>query len=347
MSRSKIGEQKRKINDVKLGEYENYVAVDWSKVNMAIARLTRQGAEPKVFERPTDIEELKLYLKGLPGKTILTIEETTTAHWLYLELHDVVDRILICDPYRNRLLSDGPKTDKIDAGKLCELLRAGLLKEVFHTDDELYELRRLVSAYDDVVRNGVGCLNQRHSLVSALGPGDQTADSSGAFILETLGRSIELYEKTKGEYEKKFEWWCRRNKLLKSLLEVNGIGTIGAVKIVAVVIDAKRFPDSSHYLSYCGLVKLEKISGKRSYGKRKPRYSRILKTVYKTAALAAINGENPMRDYYDYLIGKGVEEHNARNAVARYIAKVTYGMLKSGEKYEPYRWRNEKQQILK
>ncbi len=223
MSRSKIGEQKRKINDVKFGEYDNYVAVDWSKVNMAIARLTRHGAEPKVFERPTDIEELKLYLKGLPGKTILTIEETTTAHWLYLELHDVAGRILICDPYRNRLLSDGPKTDKIDAGKLCELLRAGLLKGVFHTDDELYELRRLVSAYDDVVRSGVGCLNQRYSLVSAMGPGDQSTDSSGSFILDSLGQSIELYEKTKGEYEKKFEWWCRRNKLLKSLLDVNGI----------------------------------------------------------------------------------------------------------------------------
>ena len=50
MSRSKIGEQKRKINDVKLGEYDNYVAVDWSKVDMAIARLTRNGAEPKEFE---------------------------------------------------------------------------------------------------------------------------------------------------------------------------------------------------------------------------------------------------------------------------------------------------------
>lgn len=61
--------------------------------------------------------------------------------------------------------------------------------------------------------------------------------------------------------------------------------------------------------------------------------------MYKTAAMAAISGNNPVREYYDYLLEKGTAEHNARNAVARYIAKVSYGMLKSGEKYQPYKRR--------
>lgn len=345
MSKMKLEKRDSKSNEMKLPEYDNFIAVDWSKANMAIARSTRNSVAPRVFERPADVEELKAYLKGLQGKTVVTVEETTVAHWLYLELHDVVDRILICDPYRNKLLSDGAKTDKIDATKLCELLRAGLLREVFHSDDELYELRLLVSAYDDLVANGVRSLNRRYSLVQRLGPGAE--GSSKDFILNSLDSNIKLYREMKEEYEKKFEWWCKRNKLLKILLDVNGIGTIGAVKILATVIDARRFPDCGHYLAYCGLVKLEKISGNRSYGMRKPRYSRVLKSVYKTAALVAIQGENPMRDYYDYLIGKGVAEHNARNAVARYIAKVTYGMLKSGEEYEPYRWREREKEIVK
>ena len=108
---------------------------------------------------------------------------------------------------------------------------------------------------------------------------------------------------------------------------------------MATVIDAHRFPKSGNYLSYCGLVKLDKISGMRSYGKRKPRYSRSLKSVYKIAALAAIVGNNPIREYYDFLINKGISQHNARHAVARYIARISYGILKSGEKYQPYRWR--------
>jgi transposase len=346
MTRVKLQEQNSKNNETELEEYENYIAVDWSKANMAIARLSRNSAQPRVFERQADIEELKTYLRGLKGKTIVTVEETTTAHWLYLELHDAVDRILICDPYRNKLLSDGPKTDKIDAAKLCERLRAGLLKEVFHTDDELYELRRLISAYDDLIVNGVRSLNRRYSLLQGVGPTDKRGISAKDFILKSLESSIGLYQEVKQEYEKKFEWWCKRNRLLKALLDVNGIGTIGAVKILATVIDAKRFPDTGHYLAYCGLVKTDKISGNRSYGKRTPRYSRILKSVYKTAAVTALQGENQMRGYYDYLIGKGVAEHNARNTVARYIAKVTYGMLKSGEKYQPYKWREQQKQTV-
>ena len=154
-------------------------------------------------------------------------------------------------------------------------------------------------------------------------------------------QSIELYHQTKLEYEKKFEHLCRRNKLLKAHTGLHGIGTIGAVKILAYVVDARRFPRAGHYLSYCGLVKHEKLSGGRSYGRRKGRYNHVLKAVYKTAALAAIAGDNHVREYYDYLLGKGIAEHNARHAVARYLAKVSYGMLKTGQPYQPYRWREE------
>ena len=115
-------------------------------------------------------------------------------------------------------LSDGPKTDKIDAAKLCELLRAGLLREVFHTDDELYELRRLISAYDDLVTSGVRSLNRRYSLIQGVGPTVQKSLSSKDFILKSLESGINLYQEMKAEYEKKFEWWCKSNKLLKALL---------------------------------------------------------------------------------------------------------------------------------
>jgi len=61
--------------------------------------------------------------------------------------------------------------------------------------------------------------------------------------------------------------------------------------------------------------------------------------VYRTATEVALLGKNPMRDYYDYLREKGVAHQNAKNAVARYLARVSYGMMKNGTTYEPYRWR--------
>jgi len=317
-------------------EYDHYVAIDWSLKTMAIAHMSRRGEIPRVFERPTDLKELKTYLRSLQGRTIITFEESGSAHWLYLELVDDAECILICDPFQNRLLFHGPKTDTIDAGKLCELLRAGLLKEVYHSDSALYELRLLVSAYDDVVRSGIRVLNQKEALT--LGHRDQ--GKSAVFIGGILKENIDLYRRSKEQYERRFEELARRNNLVRFQRELPGIGTIGAVKIVATVVDGRRFPYSGKYLSYCGLAKHEKWSGGRSYGWRKPRYSRILKSVYKTAALAALRGNNPLREYYEYLLAQGVAEHNARHAVARYIARISYGMLKSGTRYEPYRGRD-------
>ena len=41
---------------------------------------------------------------------------------------------------------------------------------------------------------------------------------------------------------------------------------------------------------------------------------------------------------------KSVSEQNASNAVARYIARVSLGIIKSGKKYKPYSWRKNKKE---
>ena len=107
--------------------YDHYIALDWAQSNMAIARLSKQARKLSSVDQKSDILDLKAYLKSLAGKKILTIEEGSTAQWLFVELHECVDKILICDPRRNRLLSEGAKTDKVDAIKLVKLLRSGLL----------------------------------------------------------------------------------------------------------------------------------------------------------------------------------------------------------------------------
>lgn len=334
MNNGKVAHADRKGKNLGEESFDHFLALDWSMKVMAVAHMTKRSKEPQMFERRSDLKELKTYLASLRGRKILALEETTTAQWLYLELVDHVDRIIICDPYRNRLLSDGPKTDKIDAGKLCQLLRAGLLKEVFHSANDLYELRRLVSAYEDLIKAGVCAQNQK----SCLKQGHGDTGKHAAFILEHLDNSIELYRSSKQHYERKFSEFAKRNRFARKLTEVTGIGDISAVKIMAVVVDAHRFPRAGKYLCYCGLAYHEKLSG----GRRRPRFNHTLKTVYKLAAMSAISGNNnPIREYYDYLLAKGLAEHNARHAVARYIAWLTYGMLKTGKRYQPYQWRNQ------
>ena len=88
----------------KIEIYKHYIGLDWSKDNFALAVMRDNSTNIKVEQYPPDLKQLKNCLKQLHGKKILTIEETTSSHWLYVELKDFVDKILICDPHHNKLL---------------------------------------------------------------------------------------------------------------------------------------------------------------------------------------------------------------------------------------------------
>jgi hypothetical protein len=54
--------------------------------------------------------------------------------------------------------------------------------------------------------------------------------------------------------------------------------------------------------------------------------------------LAAIGGNNPINDYYMFLINeKGYTEYNARHKACRKLATLSLGVFKSGKKFQPYR----------
>lgn len=328
--------------------YDHYIAIDWAIKNMAIARMTKKSNKISAIDVPADVAEVKVYLKSLKGSKILTIEETTTSQWLFTELKDSVDRIVICDPHRNRLLSEGAKTDKIDAEKLVRLLKASLLKEVYHSTDKFLYLRRVVSGYEDLIKAGVRLKNQKSSLLRACGM-DKNEKIKGQcfqgeqFVLECLDRQIVSYETEKKSYENEFKVLAKKHPEIRHQKSLPGIGDINAVKIVARVVSPERFANKGRYLSYSGLIKHEKISGQKSYGKRNPRYCRQLKGVYKTGVNAAIGGNNPINDYYEYLISeKGEAPYNARNKACRRLATLSLGVFKSGKNYQIFRKENVK-----
>jgi len=94
--------------------YDHYIGLDWAQRNMAIARMTKHANKIVSIDVKSDVGDLKVYLKQLNGKKIITFEESCPAQWLYTELRSCVDEIVVCDPYRNHLLKEGVKTDIAD-----------------------------------------------------------------------------------------------------------------------------------------------------------------------------------------------------------------------------------------
>ena len=87
------------------------------------------------------------FLHGLRGELHVTLEEGTWAAWLYDVLKPHVQKIVVCNPRRNALLKEGSKSDRVDARKLAELLRTGMLRAVYHGENGLRTLRELARSY--------------------------------------------------------------------------------------------------------------------------------------------------------------------------------------------------------
>ena len=327
--------------------YEHYIVLDWAKSNMALARKTGKSDKVKVMEETSNLSYVKEYLKSLNGKKIFTIEETESSQWIYSELKPFVTKLVVCDPHRNKLLSEGAKNDKIEAKKLVYLLRANMLKEIYHSGEEAIYLRKLVSGYEDIVKSGVRLKNQKSALFRSEGLDHKrdkclSKNKSVHFVLKEIDKQIQVNENIKKKYEEEFKKLSREHKEIRLLKSLPGIGIIHAVQIMASVVNIRRFKRKGHFLSYCGLIKHEKMSGGRSYGKRQPRYYRPLKQVFKMASHIVTQEvcNNPLKEFYEYQVSeKQKSPQIARHNVARRLAVLVYGVLKTGERFDPYRRR--------
>ena len=97
---------------------------------------------------PTEAGAIRGLIESLSGPMHVTLEETTPAEWLHEVICDLVKEVVVCDPKRNRLLTEGSKGDKPDARKLAELLRVGMVRSVWHGHDRTRGLKQMVRAYE-------------------------------------------------------------------------------------------------------------------------------------------------------------------------------------------------------
>ena len=92
-------------------------------------------------------------IESLIGPLHVTLEETTQAEWLYEVIRDLVSEVVVCDPRRNKLLTEGSKGDKPDARRLAELLRVGMVRSVWHGHEKTRTLKEMVRAYETFTRD--------------------------------------------------------------------------------------------------------------------------------------------------------------------------------------------------
>src|ERR1022692_1762863 len=103
-----------------------YIGMDVHKEAIVIAVLNESGKLVMESVIETKASSILQFLHGLRGELHVTWEEGTWAAWLYDLLQPQVQHIVVCNPRRNAFLKEGSKSDKVDAGKLADLLRTGM-----------------------------------------------------------------------------------------------------------------------------------------------------------------------------------------------------------------------------
>ena len=124
-----------------------YIGMDVHKEAICIAVLNSSGKLVMECTIETKASSIVDFLKGLRGSLHVTLEEGTWAAWLYDLIKPHVTELVVCNPRRNALLKEGSKSDRIDARKLAELLRANLVRSVYHGEHGVRTLRELARSY--------------------------------------------------------------------------------------------------------------------------------------------------------------------------------------------------------
>src|ERR1700723_1339886 len=146
-----------------------YIGLDVHQSATTVA--VRNGAGKLVLESIVETKAATLleFLHGLRGWLHVTLEEGTWAAKLYDVLKPHVSEIVVCNPRRNALLKEGSKRDKVDARKLAELLRAGLLRAVYHGENGLRTLQELARSYLTISKDQARVMSRLKALYRSWG----------------------------------------------------------------------------------------------------------------------------------------------------------------------------------
>jgi transposase len=281
-----------------------------------------------------------------PGEKILAVEESHVSQWIYVLLHDHVDKMIVCNPcHLSR--HQGPKTDYRDALRLANELRGNFLKPVYHDESQWIQLRVLISGYSDLVSEITRTKNRlkavfRSEILDTSDPrfyqskerAKELSHEHGRFVAHSLFSQVEYLEERKLEFKTIFQKNMKIYRPLKNLATIPGIDAVRANIIMAIVCMPHRFESKYKFWAYCMLVRYFQISDGKVYGSKKIRARFELKALFMGAAESAIQGESCLRKHYDDQRARGVDHRGAKISVARIIAAAALSILKNNGKFD-------------
>ena len=312
-----------------------------------------KGRVIKTFE--LDAEGLAAFYRTLTEDTYVLVEATAPTFSFVRLLEGRVKETVIANTYELKQVSLARNnTDKIDADKLCRIMKARVLSgepmvsPVTLPPVEIQELRGLFTTYRLFQKQNVQLKNRIHSLLKEQLYGFTQEEIFGKrdrkeireiapgtplhfqinLLLDRLERAEEDVETLKGQVLRQAAPFMAQIQILTSM---KGVSVFIAIAIIADIISVDRFKNSKSFTSYLRSAPSVSNSNTSVSNRGTNKKGRKLSATLLTQSLNHVmNSSLKLRRWYDRLC-EYKKPGLVRTGLRRRVLAEIYQMLKKSE----------------
>jgi transposase len=342
-----------------------HIGLDVHQASISVAVLDESGKLVMQSVIATRAAAILEFLNGLRGTLQVTFEEGTYSAWLYDLLVRRVSQVVVCNPRKNALLKKGNKSDRIDALKLAELLRGGMLSPVYHGENSTRTLQELARSYRTLTVDTTRVMSRLKAIYRS-----QSIPYGGKKLYtrrhrqewlkqlkqpgllrraERLYEELDMLQQLRRQAKQELMVESQKHPVCERLRTIPYLGPIRAAVLAARVQTPHRFRSKRQFWAYCGLgletrssADYQQIAGQLKRSRKKVLirglnvdHNHDLKNIFKGAAMSASIFSGPLQEFYQERINAGIQPEMARLTLARKIAAIALTIWKKGDSFDP------------
>ena len=251
--------------------------------------------------------------------------------------------------------------------KLAELLRAGMLRPVYHGENGIRTLRELGRSYETISKDLNRVMNRIKALYRGWGIAcggtrvyapryreewlHKIAHAGVRRRAELLYQQLDGLQGLRRTLRPELLAESRKHKATTLLRQIPCIGPIRAARLLGLMQTPYRFRSKRQLWTYSGLgiethdsAQYRYVNGQLQRSKKPQQirglnqnHNHEMKKIFKGAATRASCGVGPLRDFYVALLDKGMRPEMARLTLARKIAAIALTLWKKEERFDAER----------
>jgi|JI10StandDraft_1071094.scaffolds.fasta_scaffold502423_1 transposase len=313
-----------------------FIGIDVSKDELVIAYgLNNHWKKGKI---PNTLEHISEWLKGFPcGNNHFILEATGPySERLTSELAAVGASFSVVNPLQSRAMSKAllktNKTDDQDAQTLSLLGQKFELIDYKMPDNAQKKRKEAFSALGSLQKQERQLKNQLHAFEYRVNPNPVAVKALQDVLLSTQ-EAIQVLEKELNPEQDEEE----ARQLIDRIASIKGVGKNTAKVFVTLFGNFQHFDDAKAFAKFVGLSPSEYTSGATIRGRScitKRGSSKVRALLFNCARSAMRYNEN-CKELYQRLLEKGKNGKVALTAVMHKLARLIFGVVRSGIDYNP------------